>query len=125
MKKIIAIAILSIATLNGFSQKKTTKNTDAAVTPATETSTNTTTSTNTSTAAAPITEAQKAKMKEITKEFKASKTRIESDATLTEEQKKAQLKEASKLKSKKMKEIFTPEQLAQMKNEHKDKKGGE
>jgi len=78
---------------------------------------------------APITEAQKAKMKEINKDFKTEKTKIESDTTLNADQKAAQIKMASKDKSKKMKEIFTPEQIQAMKDAQKAKKeasgGGE
>lgn len=69
----------------------------------------------------PITEEQKKKEKEINKEFKATKKSIESDTTLNEEQKKSQIKAASKLKSKKMKEVFTPEQLQELKQNHKKK----
>lgn len=80
-------------------------------------------------AAAPITEAQKAKMKEINKAFKAEKSRIESDTTLNADQKAAQIKIASKEKSKKIKENFTPEQIQAMKDAQKAKKesngGGE
>ena len=70
---------------------------------------------------APFTEEQKNKMKEINKEFKAAKANIESDTTLSPEQKQSQIKAASKSKSSKMKEIFTPEQLEQMKQNHKKK----
>ena len=73
-------------------------------------------------AAAPITEAQKAKLKEINKVFKAEKSRIESDTTLNADQKAAQIKIASKEKSKKMKEAFTPEQIQAMKDAQKAKK---
>ena len=79
--------------------------------------------------AAPITEAQKAKMKEINKAFKTEKSRIESDTTLNADQKAAQIKMASKEKSKKIKENFTPEQIQAMKDAQKAKKesngGGE
>ena len=78
--------------------------------------------------AAPITEAQKAKLKEINKAFKAEKSRIESDTTLSSDQKAAQIKMASKEKSKKIKENFTPEQIQAMKDAQKAKKeagGGE
>ena len=79
--------------------------------------------------AAPITEAQKAKLKEINKAFKAEKSRIESDTTLSSDQKAAQIKIASKEKSKKIKENFTPEQIQAMKDAQKAKKessgGGE
>ncbi len=79
--------------------------------------------------AAPITEAQKAKLKEINKAFKAEKSRIESDTTLNADQKAAQIKMASKEKSKKIKENFTPEQIQAMKDAQKAKKesngGGE
>ena len=78
---------------------------------------------------APITEAQKAKLKEINKAFKIEKTRIESDTTLNADQKAAQIKIASKEKSKKIKENFTPEQIQAMKDAQKAKKeasgGGE
>jgi hypothetical protein len=78
---------------------------------------------------APITEAQKAKMKEINKAFKTEKIRIESDTTLNPDQKAAQIKMASKERSKKMKENFTPEQIQAMKDAQKAKKeasgGGE
>jgi hypothetical protein len=78
---------------------------------------------------APITEAQKAKLKEINKAFKIEKTRIESDTTLNADQKAAQIKMASKEKSKKIKENFTPEQIQAMKDAQKAKKeasgGGE
>ena len=73
-------------------------------------------------AAAPITEAQKAKLKEINKAFKAEKSRIESDTTLSSDQKAAQIKMASKEKSKKIKENFTPEQIQAMKDAQKAKK---
>ena len=72
--------------------------------------------------AAPITEAQKAKLKEINKAFKAEKSRIESDTTLSSDQKAAQIKMASKEKSKKIKENFTPEQIQAMKDAQKAKK---
>lgn len=72
--------------------------------------------------AAPITEAQKAKLKEINKVFKAEKARIESDTTLSSDQKAAQIKIASKEKSKKIKENFTPEQIQAMKDAQKAKK---
>lgn len=79
--------------------------------------------------AAPITEAQKAKLKEINKAFKIEKTRIESDTTLNADQKAAEIKIASKEKSKKIKENFTPEQIQAMKDAQKAKKessgGGE
>lgn len=79
--------------------------------------------------AAPITEAQKAKLKEINKAYKIEKTRIESDTTLNADQKAAQIKIASKEKSKKIKENFTPEQIQAMKDAQKAKKeaggGGE
>ena len=79
--------------------------------------------------AAPITEAQKAKLKEINKAFKAEKSKIESDTTLSSDQKAAQIKMASKEKSKKINENFTPEQIQAMKNAQKAKKesngGGE
>ena len=79
--------------------------------------------------AAPITEAQKAKLKEINKAYKIEKTRIESDTTLNADQKAAQIKMASKEKSKKIKENFTPEQIQAMKDAQKAKKeasgGGE
>ena len=79
--------------------------------------------------AAPITEAQKAKLKEINKAFKIEKTRIESDTTLNADQKSTQIKMASKERSKKMKENFTPEQIQAMKDAQKAKKeasgGGE
>jgi predicted transglutaminase-like cysteine proteinase len=79
--------------------------------------------------AAPITEAQKAKLKEINKVFKTEKSRIESDTTLNADQKAAQIKVASKEKSKKIKENFTPEQIQAMKDAQKAKKeasgGGE
>jgi hypothetical protein len=78
---------------------------------------------------APITEAQKAKLKEINKAFKTEKTRIESDTTLNADQKAAQIKMASKEKSKQIKENFTPEQIQAMKDAQKAKKesngGGE
>ena len=78
---------------------------------------------------APITETQKAKLKEINKAYKTEKTRIESDTTLTADQKAAQIKMASKEKSKKIKENFTPEQIQAMKDAQKAKKeaggGGE
>ena len=78
---------------------------------------------------APITEAQKAKLKEINKVFKAEKSRIESDTTLNADQKAAEIKMASKEKSKKIKENFTPEQIQAMKDAQKAKKeasgGGE
>ena len=81
----------------------------------------TNTSNSTTTAAATITEEQKQKEKEIYKEFKAAKKRIESDTTLNEEQKKMQIKAASKSKSKRMKEVFSTEQLQELKQNHKKK----
>ena len=54
------------------------------------------------------------------KEFNL-KSKIEGDTTLSAEQKQSQIKTASKLKSAKMKEVFTPEQMEQIKQNHKKK----
>lgn len=129
MKKLIFVFIIALFSVTGFSQNKKAKknsnptetnNNAPAVVIETKSDESKTDNSNV-TAVAPITEEQKKKVKEINKEFKAAKKRIESDTTLNEEQKKSQIKAASKLKSKKMKEIFTPEQLQELKQNHKKK----
>ncbi len=130
MKKIIALSLLVIVGTNGFCQnkksnKKTTTETNqsaATLTKAPEAEAATTSPEATPSApVAAFTEDQKNKLKEINKEFKAAKAKIEGDTTLSAEQKQSQIKTASKLKSAKMKEVFTPEQLAQIKQNHKKK----
>ncbi len=130
MKKIIAISLLVLVGTNGFCQnkkgdKKKQAETNSASTltkaPEAEVPTTTPAVAPATLPVAPFTEEQKNKMKEINKEFKAAKANIESDTTLSPEQKQSQIKAASKSKSTKMKEIFTPEQLEQMKQNHKKK----
>ena len=130
MKKIITLSLLVIVGANGFCQnkksnKKTTTETNqsaATLTKAPEAEAATTSPEATPSApVAAFTEDQKNKLKEINKEFKAAKAKIEGDTTLSAEQKQSQIKTASKLKSAKMKEVFTPEQLAQIKQNHKKK----
>lgn len=129
MKKLVFVSLLALLGATGFCQnKKANKNSKSSetnnVAPAVsnETKTEESNISNSSTVTVtPITEEQKKKEKEINKEFKVAKKSIESDTTLNEEQKKAQIKAASKLKSKKMKEVFTPEQLQELKKNHKKK----
>ena len=126
MKKIMSIALVSLITFNGFAQKK--KSAAAPVPVPTEASTPSvakqeavSSSPAAETVVQPITDEQKVKQKAITKEFKEAKAKIEADTTLTPELKQAKIKEASKEKSKKMKEVFTPEQLQKMKEDAKKK----
>lgn len=121
--------MLALFSVTGFSQNKKanknskpteTSNNAPAVVTESKTDESKTDNSNVS-VVTPITEEQKKKEKEINKEFKATKKSIESDTTLNEEQKKSQIKAASKLKSKKMKEVFTPEQLQELKQNHKKK----
>ncbi len=124
MKKIMSIALVSLITFNGFAQKK-----KSAPAPATTETTTPSVASQEAVSSAPaaetvvqpITDEQKAKQKAITKEFKEVKAKIEADTTLTPELKQAKIKEASKEKSKKMKEVFTPEQLQKMKEDAKKK----
>ena len=109
MKKIIAIAALAIVSSTGFAQAKKELN----ATPATN-------------AAAPaaksedhkdkykdlnLTDDQKAKIKELNKQNKAEKAKVEADATMTADQKAAKLKELKKEQGKAFKAILTPQQL--------------
>jgi hypothetical protein len=129
MKKAIFVSLLALLSATGFCQNKkenkaakTTEANNTAPAVATEPKADQSNSSNTSTMlATPITEEQKKKEKVINKEFKELKKRIESDTTLNEEQKKSEIKAASKMKSKKMKEVFTPEQLQELKQNHKKK----
>ncbi len=131
MKKIITLSLLVIVGANGFCQNKksnkktTTETNQSAATltkaPEAEAATTSPAATPSTPVAAAFTEDQKNKLKEINKEFKAAKAKIEGDTTLSAEQKQSQIKTASKLKSAKMKEVFTPEQLAQIKQNHKKK----
>ena len=70
----------------------------------------------------PLTKEQKKKEKEIDKEYKTNKKRIESDSTISAEDKKTQLKAAKKIKESKLKEILTPEQFVELKKKSKNKK---
>lgn len=124
MKKIVTLGFVSILALNGIAQtKKPVKSTEAS--PAQETAIKVAapvaSAEPATKATTPITEEQKAKLKEINKDFKMAKQQIESDTTLSTEQKESKIKEASKAKSKKLKEVFTPEQLQEMKDARKKK----
>ena len=124
MKKITTIALVTLISFNGFAQKKKSEATTDTKTIQTQTPAKqevVATTPSGETTVQPITDEQKAKQKAITKEFKEAKATIEADTTLSPEQKQAKIKEASKEKSKKMKEVFTPEQLQKMKEDAKKK----
>lgn len=72
-----------------------------------------------------LTDEQKGKIKELNKRNKSEKAKIESDATLTPEQKSAKLKEIKKEQSKSFKAILTPEQLEKFKASNKKTKDNE
>jgi hypothetical protein len=123
MKKCLILALASVFAINGFAQKKNKSTESAPLTSQNQPKEEVKAADESTPAktAQPITEEQKAKQKAITKEFKTAKAQIEADSTLTDEQKKAKLKEASKVKLNKMKEVFTPEQLQEMKENAKKK----
>ena len=133
MKRIIVLSCLVLVGASANCQnkkaKKQTPKTDTVAAPIVAETPRAQVSAPVTPVAAPITEAQKAKLKEINKVFKAEKARIERDTTLSSDQKAAQIKIASKEKSKKIKENFTPEQIQAMKDAQKAKKeasgGGE
>lgn len=126
MKRIIVLSCLVLVGASANCQnkkaKKQTPKTDTVAAPIVAETPQAQVSAPATPVAAPITEAQKAKLKEINKVFKAEKARIESDTTLSSDQKAAQIKIASKEKSKKIKENFTPEQIQAMKDAQKAKK---
>lgn len=126
MKRIIVLSCLVLLGASANCQNKKAKKqapkTDTVAAPIVAETPQVQVSAPTAPVAAPITEAQKAKLKEINKVFKAEKARIESDTTLSSDQKAAQIKMASKEKSKKIKESFTPEQIQAMKDAQKAKK---
>ena len=122
MKKVITITLLTIVGLNGFSQNKKVKKKPSIDTVAFVPPVITPIATTPEKTVAPLTEVQKAQLKEISKENKAARAKIESDTTLSPEVKKSMLKEISKEKSKKMKAILSADQIEQMKANHKNKK---
>lgn len=126
MKRIIVLSCLVLFSASANCQnkkaKKQTPKTDTVAAPIVAETPQAQVSAPAAPVAAPITETQKAKLKEINKVFKAEKARIESDTTLSSDQKAAQIKIASKEKSKKIKENFTPEQIQAMKDAQKAKK---
>jgi hypothetical protein len=127
MKRIIVIGLLVLTGMNGFSQSKKGKKNSAVIkdtvaqpAPAAIVETPTTPVVS-APAVPPLTEAQKATLKEINKEFKKTKQSIESDTTLSLSQKESQIKIASKEKSTKIKAILSPEQIEQIKQNRKKK----
>ncbi|MEI8052696.1 MAG: hypothetical protein WCH52_03025 [Bacteroidota bacterium] len=123
MKKTISIALLVLIATSGFSQtKKSKKDAATTVAPAAAVAAVPTDATAAAVKTAPpLTEDQKKQIKEINKDFKSSKAKIEADATLSADQKKSQIKELSKAKSTKIKGMVTPEQYQEIKASHKEK----
>jgi Spy/CpxP family protein refolding chaperone len=63
-----------------------------------------------------LTEDQKAKVKDIFADAKTKKQAVSSDASLSEEQKKAKMKELHSGLMAKLNEVLTPEQQTELKN---------
>ncbi|MDE1191324.1 MAG: hypothetical protein PW786_04190 [Arachidicoccus sp.] len=70
-----------------------------------------------------LTEDQKAQLKTINKDQKSKIAAIKSNTTLTEDQKKAQVKAAKTDAYNKRQAIYTPEQKEVIKNDHEKKHG--
>jgi protein CpxP len=66
-----------------------------------------------------LTKEQRGQMKEFHQSMKQKKEEINNDNTLTEEQKKAKMKELHKEQKEKMNAILTPEQREKMKEQKK------
>jgi periplasmic protein CpxP/Spy len=70
-----------------------------------------------------LTADQKAKMKEIGQSLKGKMMAIKSDATLTKDQKKAQLGEVAKSHESEVKALLSPEQFTKWEAMKKERKG--